>query len=217
MAGKTAKSKIPSRPRGRPRPEETAQIESKLLAVALEEFLEHGYGDAAMARIAQAAGGSKTTLYSRYPSKAELFQALIFDQVERASPETALTSESGPLTLAAGLKSYARHMLRHSLQEDIRRLNQLIISESYRFPELGVATTEKTAMGIRRITDFIRETQAREGRRCRKPGAVAEAFIFMIRGWYLHVLLNNQEIALTDMEQWVDRSVDALLLSHREW
>lgn len=209
--------KTTPRPRGRPRPEDVAAIEKELLDVALREFLRYGYGDAAMARVAQAAGASKTTLYSRYPSKEDLFRALIFDQINRASPQATLRSDTGLLDLECGLKSYANHMLEHSLQEDVVGLNKLIHSESYRFPELGAAAVEKTKLGIKRISDFISENADRDGIPCRNPDAVASVFIFMIRGWYLQILLSNQEISAHECAEWVNQAVDTLLAGREDW
>lgn len=192
-------------------------IESKLLDVALREFLEHGYGDAAMDRIAKAVGGSKTTLYSRYPSKEVLFRAIIFGQIERAHPEASLRSDAGPLGLEQGLKSYANRMLEHSLQEDMIGVNKLIQCETYRFPELGAAAMEKTRLGIKRISDFISESAVRDGIPCSKPTAVAEVFIFMIRGWYTHLLLSDQQVSASARKAWVDQAVDTLLQSRTQW
>ena len=58
----------PRRPRGRPKLEDVAQIESRLLDVALQEFLAEGYGGTSLTRIVKAAGISKTTLYTRLSS-----------------------------------------------------------------------------------------------------------------------------------------------------
>ena len=205
------------RPRGRPRPEDIEAIENKLLDVALKEFLQYGYGDAAMARIAQAAGGSKTTLYSRYPSKEELFRAIILHHIERAAPEAALRSKAGLLGLEQGLKSFANHMLEHSLQSDIMGVNKLIYSESFRFPELAAAAVEKTNRGITRISGFINESAVRDGIPCMDSTAVAKVFIFMIRGWYMHMLLTNQAISVAEREKWVEQAVNTLLQSREKW
>lgn len=205
------------RPRGRPRSEDAAALESKLLAAALQEFLTYGYGDAAMDRIAKAVGGSKTTLYSRYASKEALFRAIIFDQIERASPEASLRSAAGPLDLEQGLKSYANRMLEHSLQKDMIGVNKLIQSEAYRFPELAAAAMEKTQRGIRRIATFISESATRDGIPCSKPAAVAEVFIFMIRGWYTYLLQTNPRLSAAKRRAWVDQAVDTLLQSRAEW
>lgn len=204
------------RPRGRPRPEDIEALETKILDAALVEFLEQGYGDAAMARIAKKVGGSKTTLYSRYPSKEDLFRAIIFDQINRASPEAALKSETGPLELQQGLKSFANLMLKHSLQPMQRSINKLMYAESYRFPELGEASAERSNLGIARITDFIKKS-ASKARPFKNPEAVAEAFIFMIRGWYIHQLLTNKPISDTEREEWVEQAINTLITSQDNW
>lgn len=215
------KTKRPSRqngrPRGRPRSEDSAQIESKLLEAGLKEFLEYGYGDAAMDRIAKAAGGSKTTLYSRYPSKEDLFRAIMFRQVEHAHPEAALKSGATSLDLEQGLKSYANRMLEHSLHKDMIGINRLLQSEAWRFPELAAAAREKTSLGIRRISDFITQRADEEGIPCSKPEVVAETFIFLIRGWYTHLLMVNQEVSEPDRKAWVAQAVNTLLQSRRDW
>ncbi len=216
-AKKRTKAKPASRPRGRPRPEDAEAIQRKILDAALIEFLEYGYGDAAMARIAKRVGGSKTTLYSRYPSKEELFRAIIFAQIEKASPQASLEFKGEPLGLEQGLKSFANHMLKHSLQADSIAINKLIYSESYRFSELGAAAVEKTNLGIKRITRFIEESAKRDGVPCKNPAAVAKTFIFMNRGWYVNILLMNQDVSESERKQWVEESVDRLLLGRNEW
>ena len=210
------KTATKGRPRGRPRPEDIEALETKILDAALEEFLEQGYGDAAMARIAKKVGGSKTTLYSRYPSKEDLFRAIIFDQINRASPEAALKSETGPLELQQGLKSFANLMLKHSLQPEQRSINKLMYAESYRFPELGEASAERSNLGIARISDFIKKS-ASKASPFKNPEAVAKAFIFMIRGWYIHQLLTNKPISDTEREEWVEQAINTLIASQDNW
>src|SRR5690606_22305404 len=78
------------RPRGRPKQEDVALIEAGLLSVALGEFIRRGYGAASLTQIIKIAGVSKTTFYSRYSSKAELFQAIMQEQIKRIAPATAL-------------------------------------------------------------------------------------------------------------------------------
>lgn len=188
-----------------------------MLAIALQEFMQYGYGDASTNRIVQNARISKPTLYSRYPTKEALFRAIISEQIERLAPSTSLQSDSGPLGLKQGLTSYANHLLTFSLQGDLRGVDRLIYSESHRFPELGAAAAERTAMGIKRISAFIRECTARDGIACTDPDAVAEAFIFMIRGWYVNIILTNQTVSAEQRERWVERAVHSLLSSPQEW
>lgn len=49
----------------------------KIISAATEEFLEHGFKDASMRRIAAAAGMSASGLYKHFASKEEMFSALV--------------------------------------------------------------------------------------------------------------------------------------------
>jgi len=213
----SARSKPKKPALGRPKLGDVAAIDDKLLAIALREFLQHGYGGASMANIVKIAGVSKTTLYSRYASKEELFRAIVHDQIEALDPPAALQSNVGPLDLEQGLNSYANHMLELSLQGDLLGVNRLIYSESHRFPELGAAAAERTELGITRIAEFIRECAKRDGVACKDPASVAEAFILMIRGWYVNILLTNRQVSSKQREQWVKRAVHTLLAARKEW
>lgn len=203
--------------RGRPTSDDVVAIENKLLDVALSEFLQHGYGGASMNRIVQAASMSKTTLYSRYSSKEALFRAIIYAQIDRLSPSAALESDGGLLALEDGLNSYANHMLETSLQGELLGVNRLIYSESHRFPELGAAAAERSALGIKRIARFIEECAVKDGIPCSASEAVAEVFILMIRGWYINIILTNREVSPKQRVQWVKRAVHTLLAARTDW
>ena len=203
--------------RGRPRREDVVKIENKLLDVALREFLEHGYGGASLTRMVKQAGVSKTTLYSRFASKQDLFHTIMQKQIERLSPATLLASRRGKLDLEQGLKSYANHMLELSLEGELLGVNRLMYSESHRFPELGAAAAERTRLGIQRISDFIRDCAAQDNTPCKDPQSVAEVFILMIRGWYINVLLTNRTVSAQERRQWVDRAVNVLQSATEDW
>jgi AcrR family transcriptional regulator len=56
---------------------------SAIVAAARKAFLRDGYGQTSMSSIAADVGGSKTTLWNYFPSKEDLFAAVVDDQVER--------------------------------------------------------------------------------------------------------------------------------------
>lgn len=205
------------RPPGRPKPEDVADIEDKLLAVALREFQEQGYGAASVTKIVKTAGMSKTTLYSRYPSKEHLFRAILKRQIERYSPWASLDVENSDFKLEQGLRSYASRTLQLSLESEELAVNHLIYSEIHRFPELGVAAAERTDVGIKRIADFIRNCAIAENIPCSDADAIAEVFIHMIRGWYINIMLSKREVTEAQRQQWVDRVVRTLMLSRADW
>lgn len=208
---------MPQRSPGRPKLEEVAELESRLLDVALREFLAHGYGGTSMRRIVGAAHISKTTLYSRFPSKEQLFRAIMRQQIDRLSAATSLKSKGGLLGLEQGLRSYANRMLEVSLEGDLLQINRLIYSESHRFPELGAAAAERTQMGVQQIACFIGECAELDGIPCRDPEGVAEAFIFMLRGWYVNVALTSVKVPAAVVDRWVDRAVHALISARADW
>jgi AcrR family transcriptional regulator len=209
--------KPPRRGRGRPRVEDTAGIESKLLDVALQEFVEKGYGAASVSNMVRKAGMSKTTVYSRFSSKADLFRAIMMQQVEKVSPESLLSPLEGKVNLEQGLAGYARHSLTVSLEADSLAVNRLMYSESSRFPELAEAATERSRQGIARIAAFIRECAKQDGLTCRDPERVAQVFILMNRGWYVDVMLSNRKVSGRDLDAWVDASLHTLLASREHW
>jgi AcrR family transcriptional regulator len=208
---------IARRPRGRPKLEDVAQIESRLLDVALQEFLAHGYGGTSLTRIVKAAGISKTTLYARFPSKEDLFGAIVRRQIDRLSAVEALRSAKGAVDLAAGLKAYGNRTLEISLEGDLLKVNRLIYSESGRFPELGLAAAERSQTGIAHVADFVARCAEADGVPCRDPAAVGEAFIFMLRGWYVDVLLAGETVSARRRQRWVDAAVHLLIAGRAEW
>ncbi len=217
MSGTEKSLKASRRAPGRPRQADVAQIDSRLLELALQEFMQHGYGGASISRMAREAGISKNTVYSRFESKQALFHAIMQQQIERLAPARLLTSGSGRPDLEAGLKSYANTMLELSQQAEFLGVNRLMYSESQRFPELGIEAEERARLGIKRISRFISECADADGIPCKNPRGVAEVFIHMIRGWYLSVMLTNTPVSTRKRRQWVDTAVHTLLCSREGW
>lgn len=207
----------PARKRGRPKREDVAAIEEKLLAISLQEFLDHGYGGASLTRIVRQAGISKTTLYSRFADKESLFRAIMNRQIVQFSPASILGPGQDRPDLEAGLTGYANHMLQASLGGDLLGVNRLIYSESHRFPELGRAAAERTERGIGQIAAFIQDCARADNVPCEHARGVAEVFILTIRGWYINVMLTNEKVPKARREQWVKRAVHTLLAAREEW
>jgi AcrR family transcriptional regulator len=205
------------RARGRPRLDDVAAIDRKLLAVALRQFISKGYGATSMSSIAVAAHVSKTTLYARYTSKEQMFHAITRQQIDRFSTAAALRSDVAPLDLERGLKSYAQRTLEVGLKGDILEINRLIFGEANRFPELAAAAAERTRLGIEQIAQFIRECAVRDGIACRDPDAIAEVFILTLRGWYLNVMLANDKVPEPVRERFVECAVHALISARKDW
>ncbi len=58
-------------------PKDKTENHEKIIAAAYEEFLKYGFKDASMRRIASACGMSASGLYKHFPSKEDMFIALV--------------------------------------------------------------------------------------------------------------------------------------------
>lgn len=205
-----------SRPRGRPRQEDAAEIDAALLAAALREFLQNGYEGASMRSIAKAANVARTTLQGRYASKDALFNALMKEQIGRMSAVSFLKFAGKP-DLRTGLIGYGNRALGYSLETDYLEINRLIQASASRFPELAAAAKESTRVGIEQIAAFIRECAEVDGTPCRAPEHAAECFILLLRGWYGYAMLDRHPTPKKKREQWVEEMVDTLIAGRAGW
>ena len=63
-------------------PRDKTENHEKIIESAFAEFLEYGFKDASMRRIAEACGMSASGLYKHFPSKEDMFSALVEPTVE---------------------------------------------------------------------------------------------------------------------------------------
>lgn len=120
----------------------TSAKRAAIVAAAREEFFAHGYGATAMSAIAARVGGSKTTLWTYFPSKHELFAAVVDDAVERfgAALDVPLSSD---LALEDALRSFAQGLMSIVGAPEILELHRIVMGEAGRFPELGTLFFER--------------------------------------------------------------------------
>lgn len=115
----------------------SADNRAAILEAATGLFLELGYDRTSLARVADGAGVSKATLFKQFPTKAELFEAMVLAAGD--------TPDSEPFDLPAGDlhaglvslgMAYAELLARPRMADLIRA----VITESPRFPELREQT-----------------------------------------------------------------------------
>lgn len=204
------------RRRGRPRASDAKDLDARIVSFATQTFYAKGYGAASMAMVARAARVSRTTLYARFPNKAELFRAIVEAQI--ATIENPFNqSVGGDLTLEAQLFTYADRMLGVSLHGDARQLNRLIYSEYDRFPELGRTARARSAIGVQQVAACLREAEARHGRKLRDPEGAAEVFIMMLKGWYLEAMLTKRTVKDADRKAWAKKVATMFVASRSDW
>jgi AcrR family transcriptional regulator len=155
---------VMSRPRaGRPTREQAEARHAELLARALDHFLDKGFEQATIEAIAADVGMTKRTVYARYADKASLFRAAVRRAIERyAIPEDRIrATEAGDLVQT--LTNIA--MLRIDLVSSPEglKLQRIIQTESYRFPDIFVDTYEIGALPTIRFLAELLERETRAG------------------------------------------------------
>ncbi len=123
---------------GRPAACEVAGRMEHLLDIATEVFLKHGYENANVADITTRAGASKQTIYSRYPTKADLFIAVITrktSELQEMYAKTLVLKEP----LAKILEDFGTSLLNSLSNPELRSLYQVVVAESPEFPKLANA------------------------------------------------------------------------------
>lgn len=119
---------------------------------ATQLFLEMGYERATMSELTQRLGGSKATLYGYFPSKEELFTAVVEANGESHLAEAAAELQQLPTVgLEVGLTRFAERMLSLMLKEDALALYRMILSEAGH-SNVGEVFAE---LGPRRCTDAV--------------------------------------------------------------
>lgn len=106
------------------------------MAVAYASFLEHGYAATTMSGIAAKIGGSKATLWSYFPSKEALFEAVL-DQATAAF-RLQLSSLLDPCgDPEQTLRTFCTSFLEKVTLPEAIALHRLVHAEAGRFPEMG--------------------------------------------------------------------------------
>lgn len=154
-----------------------AERPAEITAAALAVFAERGFAAARMEDIATRAGVSKAALFTYFPSKAELFRAVL---TERASPnldavEALLASDPPLRLLLAGALARLAGLLE---QPELRRLARLVIAESGAFPEIGQLWREAVVeRALTLLSGAVARAQARGEARDGSPRLIAMTLV----------------------------------------
>jgi AcrR family transcriptional regulator len=133
---------------------------SKLQKVAADLFLKRGYEGVTIDKIVELAGGSKSTIYSKFGGKCGLFISSI-ENLCRESNEPLTTIDYTGLNLEESLKKLSFHILKLITAKRSVELHRLAIGEAVNCPEVGEAWythgPARTASFIRSVLESRRD------------------------------------------------------------
>jgi len=121
---------------GRPRKGSEGDATRRIIDAAIPIFLADGFEAASVDAIAAAAAASKKTLYAKFSSKADLFEAVCLRLIEEYIPPLEQEAARGGST-ADCLHRIALVVLKVGLTPDGSALRRIVAAEAVRFPEFA--------------------------------------------------------------------------------
>ncbi|MFQ6016809.1 MAG: TetR/AcrR family transcriptional regulator [Kiloniellaceae bacterium] len=201
---------------GVPAPRAVSPKRKAIVQAAAELFIEAGYGAASMDAIAARAEVSKRTVYGYFPGKDALFGAVMGDVCASVvGPQVPDRLTDGPPRRV--LTEYGRTFLTLITSREALSIFRVVVAESERFPELGMAFCRA---GPQRWTNilaaYLRAQDRKANLRVPDPEAAATRFLAMVKG-PVHMRLTlgvGPHPGAREVDAVVDAAVAAFLRGH---
>jgi AcrR family transcriptional regulator len=197
---------------GRPTTERAEARHEELLDAALDLFLEHGFELTTIEMIAARINMTKRTVYARYADKASLFRGAVQRAIERQVVPRHVLEEFDEGDLTETLASIARLRIGQVMTPNGLRLQRIINTESYRFPETFTANYEQSA---RPVIDFVAGLLDRAidaGQIApTDSGLAASAFMSMVISGQVRAIVSGRALTEAEIDRKIYFSVHLLL------
>ena len=184
-----------STPNDKTVPDDPAAMRRKAFVDAARDlFFANGYAGTTVSSIASKVGGSKTTLWTYFPSKEDLFAAVVDDIVEQYGDMLAIDL---PLDepVADVLRGFGNLLMTKLTTTPILSLFRLVVGEAERFPHLAETFYDRgPRRGKARAALWVAEKMARGELRKGDPMRAVHQFAGLCQsGLYQFAMLNLPE------------------------
>ena len=183
---------------------------------AREAFFTNGYAGTTMSSIASKVGGSKTTLWSYFPSKEDLFEAVVDGIVEEYGDALAVDL---PLDepVPEVLRRFGNLLMTKLTATPILSLFRLVVGEAERFPHLAKTFYDRgPRRGKARAAIWVGEKMARGELRMGNPLRAVQHFTGLCQsGLYQFAVLGLPEGR--DLDRLAAEIDDAVDIFYRAW
>lgn len=157
----------------------TDRKRAAIIAAAVSEFQESGFDGTSMDRIAAEAGVSKRTVYNHFPSKDDLFQAIVSDLLGRCT-EVASFPYDADTDLKPQLLAIGQSIAAVMTSADFMRLARVVVPRFIQSPEIASATIREQEKFHKGLVEWI-QAGKRDGRlRVTHPSRAAQQFTGLI-------------------------------------
>lgn len=182
-----------------------------IIAAATSLFLERGYAETSLARIAEAAGVSTATLFKQFPTKAELFAAMVVQywQPSGADPQAPVIGDP-----EAGLQMLGNRYVELMSRDEMVALFRIVIAEAPRFPDLAESQfTLGKAPFFDSVKGYLAAEHAAGTLDCVDPELAATQFLGMISNFafWPRLLLVDWHPTTDDLHRTVTEAARAII------
>jgi AcrR family transcriptional regulator len=177
---------------GRPPRDAVEELDARMIACAARLFMERGYAGVAIEAVAAAAGVGKNTIYRRYATKADLFQAVVDEQI-RTLLTTPEAIEDGDLE--SRLNRLAVLLVEAALNPEKTAFQRLIIAEAERFPEIAAICLDRA---FRPAVALARSVLERDGGDGDIDFAAQQFVAAIVYGPHLDALMGRRTLNTSD-------------------
>ena len=197
---------------GRPTKEQAEARSEELLDTALDIFLDRGFELTTIEMIATKMNMTKRTVYVKFADKSVLFLAAVQRAIERqvVPPEVLAGFDKGDLSET--LEAVARLRIGQVMTRNGMRLQHIIQSESYRFPEIFSANVEQSARPVIGFVQGVLNRAVAAGTIASTDTALAAStFMSMVVGGQVRTIIAGYETSPDEIEAKVRFTVGLLL------
>lgn len=171
-----------------------------------------------MEGVAAAMGMAKRTIYARYEDKSALFHAAVQQAIDAwVMPRDALVALDRS-DLKNALLAVARLRIAHILSPTGHKLQRILSTESYRFPELFESAYVRGSLPqLEFVAGLLSEYHAAGRVTVERPMMAATVFMGMVVGGPTRGAAAGQRLKPAQVEDRVQFSVDLFLkgIDHR--
>jgi TetR/AcrR family transcriptional regulator, mexJK operon transcriptional repressor len=211
---------MPARQIAQPTEPRSVRKRRAILDAATQVFVAEGFAGSSMDAIAAAAGVSKPTVYNHFADKEQLFAQVVRDMVEGITEPfyDQLLRLGDSRDLEGSLCEIALRLLTAVMQPPNLQLRRLVIGESGRFPDLGLAYEEQgPGRAISALTEAFKQLAEKAMLRVEEPALAAAHFNWLVVSIPLnHAMLtgSDQSPGRASLRRYADSAVRVFLAAY---
>lgn len=183
-----------------------------IIDAATDEFLKNGFSGTSMDRIAESANVSKRTVYDHFPSKDDLFQAII-DAILAKVDEMPSHEYDEQAPLADQLLAIGLTFASTITSPDFMKMSRVVIARFIQVPEWGHHTNRAYDRLRRDMTELF-QVAGRDGRlQVTDPEMAASQFCGLIKEivFWPQLMAGQRPSSERELESVVSSAVEMFL------